>query len=332
MSKIINLRSLLISGAVVAPVLVFVGFAQAARYLSLTWQAITAACANTWNMFLGSLDHPSTIIIAIIAIVLGAGLLRGIFFVIWQIYKTQRLQRSMSSKKVSKHSLNEQYESLQVVDTQDSFAVTLGIWKPAIYISTGLLKQLSNQEITSVIVHEQHHRRHKHPLNNLLAHFIKSFLFFIPIMPALANSITRKQELEADSEAMRATSRASLATAILKTMAGASTNYNFPISASPFSLMADRARAVLGEQVSAVVNVTKKTILVSVIIVTAMIMLLVWPYTESANAHSVSVADNILSQAANYCHETNQNMLPLFNSGQGYLDTVLGQDMLQLFN
>jgi len=329
MSKIINPKSLLISGAVVAPLLVFVGFTQAARYLSPTWQAITAACVNTWNMFFGSLNHPSTIIMAIIAIVLGAGLLRGISFVIWQIYKTKRLQRSMSLKKVNKHFLNEQYKFLQVVDTQDLFAVTLGIWKPAIYISTGLLKQLSDQEIASVIAHEQYHERHKHTLNNLLVHLIRSFLFFIPVMPALANSITRKQELEADNEAMRVTSRTSLATAILKTMAGASRSHDFPVSASPFSLMADRTRAVLGEQVSTAVNVTKKTILVSVIIVTAITMLLVWPYTESANARSASAADNMLSQAADYCHEVNHNMLPLSNSGQGYLDIVSEQNILQ---
>jgi len=322
MNKIINVKPLLISGAIVAPLLVFAGFVQAARQVSLTWQAISTACVNTWNMILGLLSHPTTIIIAAIAVLLGIGLLRGIFFIAWQFYKTKRLQRSLNAKVIQKHRLNKQYKSIQVVDAKDPFAVTLGIRKPSIYVSTGLLKQLSDQETASVIAHEQHHLRHKHTFNNMLAHLVRSFIFFVPVMPALADSIILKQELEADNEAILTTSRASLATAILKTMEGNICQRHFPVSAAPFSLMTDRTRAVLGEQVSVVANVTKKIIIVSVFMVGAITMFLARPHTEYISSYSATLTESGSSSTLNYCYGPNESLMSLFGPLQHQLDSV----------
>lgn len=316
MNSEITVKSFIISIAIITPLLVIAGFTQAARQVSMTWQAVTAACVNTWNVIFGSISHPSSIIMMVIAAVLGVGLIRGIFFIIWQFYKIKRLEKNLHANIIHKHGLSVKYEFLRVVDAQGAFAVTLGIRKPIIYLSTGLVDVLSDQEIASVVAHEQYHLRNKHTLNNALIALVRSLLFFVPAVTELAKSIALKQELEADHEAVRATSRASLAAAILKIMEGNGHSQSFLVSAAPFSIMSDRTRALLGERVSAYANVTKKILAISIFMIAAMVVFLSQSHVEYARAYTIPEEDDLSNLSSNYCHNPNQSFSYLFSIDQ----------------
>ncbi len=317
MSKTANIKRLLIPFALITPLSVFVGFKQASLHISSMWQSVTAACTNLWGVVSGYFEHPSTLIIAIVAIVLGTGLLRGVLFVFSQLYKTIRLRKSMDIRVIPNHELSERYDNLKIVNTNDKFAVTVGVVNPSIYISVGLLECLEGDEISSVIAHEEYHLKHGHTLNNLLIHFVRSFVFFLPAIKELTKFMELKQEMSADEYAMRVTSRISLAKAMLKTArhAGGSSDA-FPVSVAKFSLMSNRAKAMLGEDVSAKFRIAKRRIAMSVFVVVSIVSVLVVPHGETLANTNDNFTKTNNNELTGYCHEVNRSASPVLSFEQ----------------
>lgn len=81
-------------------------------------------------------------------------------------------------------------------------AFTLGLWKPKIYLSTGICSYLTKEELSGVILHEEHHKRNKDPLKLFLIQIFYALNFFLPINRYLLNQYSRASEKAADDSAV----------------------------------------------------------------------------------------------------------------------------------
>ena len=65
-------------------------------------------------------------------------------------------------------------DRLQVIVTADALAVTHGLVRPRVAVSTGLIEALDASELTAVLVHERHHLRRRDPLRLLIERLLAS--------------------------------------------------------------------------------------------------------------------------------------------------------------
>jgi len=96
-------------------------------------------------------------------------------------------------------------------------AFTHGLFRPVVYISTGLIKALERAELRAVFLHEAHHRGSRDPLRFFLHAFLKDLFFYVPIGAYLATRLGDRKETRADDAVIERTGDPlSLASALLK--------------------------------------------------------------------------------------------------------------------
>lgn len=105
---------------------------------------------------------------------------------------------------------------LIIKDDSVKTAFTQGLLRPKIYISTGLVKCLSKEELRAVFLHELCHSRRRDPLKFLAIGFLRNAFFYIPASAILASFSRLKSEHEADDAAVRSGEALDIASAILK--------------------------------------------------------------------------------------------------------------------
>ncbi|GFZ85315.1 cell surface protein [Paenibacillus marchantiophytorum] len=107
-------------------------------------------------------------------------------------------------------SLTEQYREqfqlaprdLKIIAYDAPIAMTVGLWKPRILLSTGLIEMLEPNELKAVIEHEKCHMQHRDPLVSLLISGISKAMWYIPIFAWLAEKYPIMIELRADKYAV----------------------------------------------------------------------------------------------------------------------------------
>lgn len=111
--------------------------------------------------------------------------------------------------------------SYSVIPDPAPLAFTLGLRSPRIFVSSGALQSLSDEELRAVLAHEECHVRARDPLRKLLLTALRSALRYVPGAGNLIDGYLRWREYEADEQAIRATGQVRpLQTAFLK-LAGA---------------------------------------------------------------------------------------------------------------
>lgn len=95
-------------------------------------------------------------------------------------------------------------------------AFCVGLFRPRIYLSMGLLNTLSDKELKAVLLHEAHHCRRYDPLRTLLADVLAATLFFLPAVAEWRDMFLTSTELAADRYAIQFAGRPSLAGAMYK--------------------------------------------------------------------------------------------------------------------
>lgn len=95
-------------------------------------------------------------------------------------------------------------------------AFCTGLFRPRIYLSTGLLNTLSDKELKAVLLHEAYHCRRYDPLRTLLADVLAAALFFLPAIAEWRDMFSISTELAADRYAIQLAGRPSLAGAMYK--------------------------------------------------------------------------------------------------------------------
>jgi hypothetical protein len=105
---------------------------------------------------------------------------------------------------------------VEAVAAAEPFAVTVGLARPRILVSTGLAGPLSPAEITAVLAHERCHLRHRDPARLLAARLLAAYGWYLPAARWLHGRAALNRELAADRAALAQAARAELAGALLK--------------------------------------------------------------------------------------------------------------------
>jgi Zn-dependent protease with chaperone function len=109
-------------------------------------------------------------------------------------------------------------QRLRVLEAPYLAACTIGLWRPRILLSTGMLTTLSATEMGSVIGHEWGHVMRRDPLRVALLQWCRNALWFLPIVGALVRESTRIMEEAADDVSVALTHQPlELAAALVKT-------------------------------------------------------------------------------------------------------------------
>ena len=95
----------------------------------------------------------------------------------------------------------------QVIRDTRPMAFCAGLCRPGIYISTGAIDTLDEDELDAVLAHEAHHAARRDPLRLLVAQALADGLFFLPVMRHLRRRYASLAELAADEAAVAAIGR-----------------------------------------------------------------------------------------------------------------------------
>ena len=105
---------------------------------------------------------------------------------------------------------------LDVVAAEEAFAVTYGLIRPRILVSTGLATALTPAEVSAVLAHEREHLRCRDPLRLLAARLAAAWACYLPAARWLWGGAMLRHELAADRAAAGRAGRSVLAGALLK--------------------------------------------------------------------------------------------------------------------
>ncbi|MGH3114783.1 MAG: M56 family metallopeptidase, partial [Gaiellaceae bacterium] len=171
--------------------------------------------------FLLGLEHVpfSSLAIVTFALASGAGLLRTI-----RAYRREhRLLHALPLSPIVKGPLHEQAAragiGLFALPSSRPAAFCVGLLRPRLVVSTGLLERLDGEEQKAVVCHELAHARNREPLKCLLARLAARTFFWLPALGALLDRYLLVKELAADREAIARTSRPALAGALSQVLA-----------------------------------------------------------------------------------------------------------------
>jgi beta-lactamase regulating signal transducer with metallopeptidase domain len=107
-------------------------------------------------------------------------------------------------------------DRVDVVATADAFAVTHGLLRPRILLSTGLVEALDAAELAAVLVHEHHHLLRRDPLRLLAARLLTGYGWYLPLLRWWTQRLALRRELAADRAATANAGVAAVAGALLK--------------------------------------------------------------------------------------------------------------------
>lgn len=91
-----------------------------------------------------------------------------------------------------------------LVRTDRLLVFTHGLLTPQIWLSTGILRALTDDELEAVLRHEAHHLDALDPLKILATRSLSRALFFVPIARDLSDVYALSKEIAADRQAVRA--------------------------------------------------------------------------------------------------------------------------------
>lgn len=140
----------------------------------------------------------------------GGGLLYGLTRGIWELIKTHQAVKRLPMLDYGRGVILIKDNTIQV-------AFTHGLFRPRVYISSGLIKGLTRSELNAVVLHELHHKRNKDPLRFFLLSILKDTFFYLPIWHYIFKSLHEIREKMADDMAVFTTKEpVALASAIVK--------------------------------------------------------------------------------------------------------------------
>lgn len=114
--------------------------------------------------------------------------------------------RQLRATRRSLHRLrivDEQHGAL-VFDDPRLRAFCVGLLRPRVYMSSGAVACLTDEELSAVVAHENHHARRRDPLRKFTATLLSDCLFFLPTLRLVRERHTALLELDADAAAVAA--------------------------------------------------------------------------------------------------------------------------------
>ncbi|MBM0232583.1 M56 family metallopeptidase [Micromonospora sp. STR1_7] len=102
------------------------------------------------------------------------------------------------------------------VDSRGAFALTYGLLRPRVLLSSGFVAVATEAELAVVLRHEWHHAERLDPLNRLVLGLFSALVWYVPGSRRMLRHHLLCQELAADRAALSRSRRQVLAGALLK--------------------------------------------------------------------------------------------------------------------
>ncbi|MBI2984887.1 MAG: M56 family metallopeptidase [Candidatus Kerfeldbacteria bacterium] len=141
----------------------------------------------------------SSVIVSFLALVAATTVAgRWAWFFGRHLFGQQRWQRRLAA---TGRQVHHQPTGLTITVTPDRQpkAMTIGLWRPMIVITAGLVRRLTKSELTAVIRHEQAHCRARDPLWSAALDSLGTAWFWLPWLRTWVGAAFRLRELAADA-------------------------------------------------------------------------------------------------------------------------------------
>jgi Zn-dependent protease with chaperone function len=129
----------------------------------------------------------------------------------WELRQTHKYADTLRQLGITRTS---DLPGINIVEVPTALAFCLGVIRPEIYVSRGLIERLSAKQLQAVLNHETYHQRRFDPLRILLIDMPATPLFFLPAVQEWRKILRARLELKADAYAVSQSGRAALAGAL----------------------------------------------------------------------------------------------------------------------
>lgn len=187
---------------------------------------VVYVCQKTFSNVIFSFSHSGPLFLIIL---MAAILLIGALTLAVQTLKTRRyLKKNLSRKVLIPSTLKSITNELNldckinIVKDNNKFSFCYGLIKPKICLSTGLLKNLTENELKAILLHESYHLKNHDPLKILLGKTSAIMFFFIPVFADIQKYYTFSKEIAADEVVIKNGNKHSLISVLSKLMISSS--------------------------------------------------------------------------------------------------------------
>ena len=158
-------------------------------------------------------------------------------------------------------------QALEVIRSDEPIALTYGMIRPKIVLSTELVSLLSEEELRAVIYHETFHQQHRDPLKKFIITLLVHALWFVPMLKWVSSHYHTLREIAADRFAMKEANMLDLSSALLKLLkSDHRQRHAFAVSFAETSVN-DRIQHILAPEKEVHVTLPVGTVLYSLYIV-----------------------------------------------------------------
>lgn len=215
-------------GVCLASTVAVVGLAVGLRPDVLTVLAIhhQKACSD-YPVLLGWTRHVVPVMPTVIGFLTLLPLTLAAWTLLKQVRETARLKQEVFSRSVPlPRKLAAVAEPLgllnHIVCVQDRgvYAFCLGVVRPQVCISAGMVRRLSRSELEAVLLHESCHLQNQDPLWLMVSRVVASGLLWLPVAEDLRWRYHLSREFAADRKALTRVPVEVLASALLKVLGG----------------------------------------------------------------------------------------------------------------
>ncbi len=168
----------------------------------LLMTTIFAASVADWLLLSGAADfcleqsdssHPSIILLLLFLFFFSRVAILGFRF-------ATDVRRAANANRAFQRASAGAFAGCRVLPIEEPQAFVLGMLKPHVYLSQGLIETLHPDDLRFVLAHEKAHARRRDPLRRFVA--AVGLLFHLPGIAAMLNRrLARSQEMTADAEA-----------------------------------------------------------------------------------------------------------------------------------
>ena len=138
-------------------------------------------------------------------LIVASGIIFASIRVLVDLFKTQRFLKQLSILGSLPVCFSASFPTNRILVFQNDFvcwAFSAGVFRPKIYLSTGLIQLMTVKEIQAILKHEEYHCRQFDPLRNLIINFLSDSMFFFPVFRRLQRSFQVSSEKAADQFAI----------------------------------------------------------------------------------------------------------------------------------
>jgi Zn-dependent protease with chaperone function len=184
------------------------------------------------------------------------------------------------------------------------FAYCSGIIRPQVWLSTGALGRLRDDEVEAVLRHESYHLQHRDPLRVVAARLLAGSLFLFPVVRAHQQRFEVATELDADQHALRTQgSVAPLAGALQALSTTASPLRSNDVAIGAWSATHARVEQLCGDPEAALMRKASRGVRLMQACALAVMLLLTGGQAARANLVPAAIIQELTGSAPGEVHQ-----------------------------